>query len=554
MYCKKCGAPLSKGANFCGECGAEVKRMERKKKILLIITGAGVIILAAAIALGFVLKETQERRRYDSCLEEGNKYLEKLDFEKAETAYLAAIDIKPKQEEPYLELANVYIAQKEYKTARNILEKGRKVVAEGTGRIDEKIDEIDQLKNEAADTYEYEWAVEPDIPASDIYYAADYKISDCSLNESYLQFDSDYAIIWHGEVLGLIDMEGNILDGMNYNKIFSAYGSYMMDRIVPKYEPEYQQEWSKYSLTEGEIVPSFEIEAYGVDAFYYCDGLHEVKEKQDMSAEEPDVAIPVKKSSVQNTEDEEIYQWWTNLDGLYAIYYNGGLKTDFIYDECGSYSEGLMAVCQDGKWGYVNEQGEVIIPLEYDASWEGAYFCWEEASGSSGKREYCYAFSDGYVPLCKGGEWELRDLEGDIVIPSGTFEAIRPVHQGKCWVKKDGKWGVISLIKTDEMESDKGTKESEDTEDTDIEDTDIEETENIDDGFTEEQLQSIKAALGVPEDLETDIEQDEAYYWDAGQCWLVYISVYHDGDIIAAASVDADTGELVKDMWIYSGQ
>ncbi len=37
------------------------------------------------------------------------------------------------------------------------------------------------------------------------------------------------------------------------------------------------------------------------------------------------------------------------------------------------------------------------------------------------------------------------DSDGKKVIPEGIFEAIRPVQDGKCWVKKDGYWGVIEL-------------------------------------------------------------------------------------------------------------
>ena len=31
------------------------------------------------------------------------------------------------------------------------------------------------------------------------------------------------------------------------------------------------------------------------------------------------------------------------------------------------------------------------------------------------------------------------------MIPCGTFEDVRPVHNHLAWVKKDGKWGVIEL-------------------------------------------------------------------------------------------------------------
>jgi hypothetical protein len=60
-------------------------------------------------------------------------------------------------------------------------------------------------------------------------------------------------------------------------------------------------------------------------------------------------------------------------------------------------------------------------------------------------REYCYGASDGYVALRRGEEWELRNTRGEEVIRKGYFEEIRPVYDGKCWVKKDGKWGAIQI-------------------------------------------------------------------------------------------------------------
>ena len=39
----------------------------------------------------------------------------------------------------------------------------------------------------------------------------------------------------------------------------------------------------------------------------------------------------------------------------------------------------------------------------------------------------------------------MRNTSGKLVIASGVFEKICPVYDGKCWVKKDGKWGVIQL-------------------------------------------------------------------------------------------------------------
>lgn len=40
-----------------------------------------------------------------------------------------------------------------------------------------------------------------------------------------------------------------------------------------------------------------------------------------------------------------------------AIWHNEELVTDFVYDECGSSSCGLLDVCKDGKWGYIDDFG-----------------------------------------------------------------------------------------------------------------------------------------------------------------------------------------------------
>ena len=47
-----------------------------------------------------------------------------MDYEKAEDAYLKAVEIDPKQAEPYLKLADIYVAQNNYEKAEEILKKG----------------------------------------------------------------------------------------------------------------------------------------------------------------------------------------------------------------------------------------------------------------------------------------------------------------------------------------------------------------------------------------------------------------------------------------------
>lgn len=70
--------------------------------------------------------------------------------------------------------------------------------------------------------------------------------------------------------------------------------------------------------------------------------------------------------------------------------------------------------------------------------------------------------------------------------------------------------------------------------------------------LSEEQLREIGKSLNVPEDLNIEYTQDEAYYWDVGGHYLTYVQILLNGNIIAAATVDSFTGELIKDILMYS--
>jgi hypothetical protein len=42
----------------------------------------------------------------------------------------------------------------------------------------------------------------------------------------------------------------------------------------------------------------------------------------------------------------------------------------FIYEETGNFSEGLVSVMLDGKWGFIDETGAEVIPFIYDAAFD----------------------------------------------------------------------------------------------------------------------------------------------------------------------------------------
>ena len=99
----------------------------KKKKITAISIAIIVIVVALIISLIFVFNKTGTRS-YNSKLEEAQSHVVKMDYKKAEAAYLAAIKVSPKKAKAYLGLANVYMSDGKEKKAISILEQGYKNV------------------------------------------------------------------------------------------------------------------------------------------------------------------------------------------------------------------------------------------------------------------------------------------------------------------------------------------------------------------------------------------------------------------------------------------
>ena len=117
-FCKKCGAeflqdPVSKGGFWEAE-GNEDRRNEKavgKKnkgswsgRRWVVITAA-FLIMGLCAASSFTLMAHKEKRDYKKYIAQAEKYLEDLDYENAEAAYLRAVKVAPKEQEPYEKLA-----------------------------------------------------------------------------------------------------------------------------------------------------------------------------------------------------------------------------------------------------------------------------------------------------------------------------------------------------------------------------------------------------------------------------------------------------------------
>ena len=127
MKCKKCGFDNKDGALYCSQCGSKIEssKIENiKKNRIFMIVGIVVVVIAVALAIYFIfINQEPKKSDYDLALEDADTYIEDMDYQKAEDAYLQAIDIDPKQVEPYQKLSNLYMSQNDYPKVVEILKK-----------------------------------------------------------------------------------------------------------------------------------------------------------------------------------------------------------------------------------------------------------------------------------------------------------------------------------------------------------------------------------------------------------------------------------------------
>lgn len=96
------------------------------------------------------------------------------------------------------------------------------------------------------------------------------------------------------------------------------------------------------------------------------------------------------------------------------------------YPEVGMPQENLMPVVASGKIGFVNHDGELVLPPTYD----------KERDIES------YRFRDGLMIVKKNGKYGYLNTKLEEVIPC-QFEEARPFDDGLAAVKKDKMWGFI---------------------------------------------------------------------------------------------------------------
>lgn len=156
-----------------------------------------------------------------------------------------------------------------------------------------------------------------------------------------------------------------------------------------------------------------------------------------------DAFFPVKYGDL--TEEETGFTLTGNVFWNFADAEGNVLCPDEEFDQVGWFSgEALAPVQKDGKWAYVDAEGNFATEFVYESCWGSNYF-YNPDTEEYELEEPCYTYSlwDGFAPVVRDGQWGVLDETGKEIIPC-QYEAGAP-YPGGAFLKKDGVWGLYLL-------------------------------------------------------------------------------------------------------------
>ena len=130
------------------------------------------------------------------------------------------------------------------------------------------------------------------------------------------------------------------------------------------------------------------------------------------------------------------------------------------FERVNEYSEGLAKVQQNGKWGFINTQGEQVLPCVYDYAWgfsEGLsrvrHGDWENGKwgfiNAQGELvvpciyDEAEEFSEGFAPVEQNDKYGFINTQGEVIAPC-VYDDADCFSEGLAKVKQNGKYSIIN--------------------------------------------------------------------------------------------------------------
>jgi hypothetical protein len=133
----------------------------------------------------------------------------------------------------------------------------------------------------------------------------------------------------------------------------------------------------------------------------------------------------------------------------------GSLTYNWIPD-VSLFSEGFLAIKKNGKWGFIDKYGKLLIRAEFDECWDfkdrralvrkEKQFNWIDNNGRYISKEWFDGvgqYHEDVAAVMKKGRWGYIDDNGQIIIKL-NYQAAADFSEGFALVKKGGKFGFIT--------------------------------------------------------------------------------------------------------------
>ena len=237
------------------------------------------------------------------------------------------------------------------------------------------------------------------------------------LKYSFINSNKNGYTVTLNEKMGLFNSEGKEIIPISYRWIYTD----KIDDNIPIVAKLDSKEG--YINTKNEWV----IPATYRDAFAFRQGLAKVREVRDY------IYINLKGEPIIQDFDANVIEPSDNTyivgvrkECKYMVYdLNGNLLDTYNLLRNNRSDDAIFAVKKNGKWGYIDGYGKVIIPLEY-----------EEVGN----------FSEGLAAVRKDGKWGYINLKNEVVIPfEFTNRGVSSFKNGVATYYTDSGIGLINL-------------------------------------------------------------------------------------------------------------
>jgi len=257
------------------------------------------------------------------------------------------------------------------------------------------------------------------------------------------KLDKNVSIFKRNNLFGLIDYNGKIVLEPKYNGFtFDMNG-----------DPVVMTNQGYYYLNDSYQVTKEEMYGWGIEE--WTDYVYEKSTKKvyqyNIGSIDGDVLVPIGNgpgryeilSEVVFTQEFDYYanQYkieYTGKKGM--INGSGKIVIPPSYDEIQVVGESLYSAKKEGKWGYIDKDGNIIIELKYQATQPkvdtSQEYIQEAVRYPSGK----------YIVVKLNDKYGLIDLKGNEVLPT-EYDFISDVVEGKMWINEGSSWKAIQLFR-----------------------------------------------------------------------------------------------------------